>query len=759
MTDIHDENAQAAQEFDASWEDAVAGREPADSDRLSGLGTRLIAEFNEAERMRHNAELRWLMDLRQYKGLYEPEVEASLKDRSKAFKRLTSTKVDTLTALMLELLFPSGKDRNYTLEPSARPSLAPAKMNEIKDALRAATGGGQGVTREVIDAAIRDAATKCAHSMGAVIDDQLSESRYRRTSKAVLFSGCLYGTGVLKGPLATKEQQISYVFDERRRRYIEKVVEHTRPRFEQIPIWRFYPDMEATDIKDCRYVWEHHRLTKSSLIELSRRPGFDEAALIEYSRTYKDGCADRRTYESELRNIGEKQTFTLETSGLYDVFERYGWIDGEDLAACGVDIAQERRHEVFFANVWVMPNGQVVRVQRLRPGAGYIYHLFQFREDETSIFAEGIATVMRDDQDMTNAATRAAIDNAAVTAGAQLVLNMKDLAPNEDTSNIRPFRIWKQISGDSQYSPVKAVELPNHTTQLLSLAQYFEQSADDTTMVPRYMTGDNPTNGAAATMGGLSMLLGQGKISIKSLAVNFDEGITRPALTALVGWNMLYHPDQSIKGDFVVIARGASSLVAKEVRAQQATQFTAGLSPEERKYVKFLPLLREKAAANEFDDIVMSDAEAKEADNNPAMQQAQQVQQMAVELDIAKKKAELLDLTAKTQKTQMETLRQKALAMGEFMKGLYVACQAAGIVIQDPKVAAAADEIARSGGFLDQTPQEQVQAQAQSDAVPTAIPAPQTPQPAPVPSAAPAVPQPQAGAERGIETAALGMAQ
>lgn len=760
---IEANTAQVEASFDAAWDDVVAGKpQNNDLDKFSGLGSRLLTEFQEAERARRDVEERWLQDLRQYKGKYSPEVEAAIKDRSKAFKRITATKVDTLTALMLDLLFPNGKERNYTLEPSSRPQLPPFKMHELKEALRKALQG-QVPPRDVIDQTIKQAAEDAARKHCDVIDDQLAETRYRHEAKAVLHSGHLYGDGVMKGPLATAETQVSYEWDEKRSRYREVVKTYTRPSFVQVPVWRFYPDMEATEIKNCRYVWEHHRLTKAAILSLAKTKGFDEQAMIDYVTANADGRADMRQYESEFREVSDKQSMPLQNAGLYDVFERYGWIDGRDLVAAGVEIPPERQHETFFANVWLLADGQVIRVQKLRAGIGYLYHLYQFREDETSIFADGIATVMRDDQDMSNAATRAALDNAAITAGSQLVVNTQDLAPNEDVSTFRPFRIWKQVKGDSQFSPVKAVDLPNHTSELLNLAQYFEQSADDTTMVPRYMGGDNPTTGAAATMGGLSMLLGQGKLSIKSLAVNFDEGITRPALTALVGWNMLYHPDADIKGDFVVLARGASSLVAKEVRAAQAAQFGASLRPEEARFVKWKKLLDAKAEANEFQDVVMSDQEAKAVEDDPTAKQLQQLQAQSIQLDIATKAAKLQQIKTETLEIEMSALLKKSQAMETTIQALYESLQGAGIAVQNPAISIAADHIARQAGFtsaeqpapVQQSPQPAQQAPQQhpvSPAAPSAMPAP-------IPSAAPRVPDAGQGVAAGIETPAVGAGQ
>lgn len=720
--------------FDRAWDEK---QEAVPFDALNPIGNRLVTEFGDAERMRQPTEERWLSDLRQYKGIYPPEVMALLKDRSTAFKRLTAQKVDIATSMLLDLLFPASKERNFSVEASPKPILPPFRMRELETALAAAMQG-QAIPPAAMEQAVKQAADDSAKRMAAVMDDQLTEARYEKQVKRVLFSGHLYGTGILKGPLAKRETRVSYEWNEDKQRWGEAVNYSTRPIYERVPVWRFYPDMEATDLEHCRYVWQHHRLTKAAMLDLAGRKGFNKPALIQYVQSNPDGRADLRAYEAELRTLADKnQTTATVDSGLYDVFERYGWIDASELQQCGVAVPNDRLHEVVFANLWILPDGSVVRAQLMRQGASFPYHLYQFREDESCIFAEGIGTIMRDDQDTANAATRAALDNAALSAGSQFVFNKSELAPETDFTAIFPRKVWIQTKGDSQYSPVKAVDLPNHTQWLLQLAEYFENSADETTMMPRFLAGDGAVQGAGATMGGLSMLLGQSKVIIKSLVTNFDEGITKPALTALLGWNMLYHPDNSIKGDFGVLAKGASSLVAKEVRAQQAMQFNQSVPPEARKYVKWLDVARKLADAAEFDGVVMDDEEAKQIDQNPMMGETQKLQMAMAQANLAIAQAKAADLQASAQKRMVDALESKASAMENMIRGLYSAFQAAGLAVQNPGVAAAADEIARSAGWTDQTPQQQV---------PT-----QQGQPVNVPPMQGA----QAGANAGIETMSL----
>ena len=96
---------------------------------LAALGARLLMEFAQAEQDRTDTETRWLKDLRQYKGQYDPEVLALIgPKRSRAFVRKTRVKVKTVDSRVADLLFPAGNDKNYEVAPTPKPMVAPEML-------------------------------------------------------------------------------------------------------------------------------------------------------------------------------------------------------------------------------------------------------------------------------------------------------------------------------------------------------------------------------------------------------------------------------------------------------------------------------------------------------------------------------------------------------------------------------------------------------------------------------------------------------
>jgi hypothetical protein len=226
------------------------------------------------------------------------------------------------------------------------------------------------------------------------------------------------------------------------------------------------------------------------------------------------------------------------------------------------------------------------------------------------------------------------------------------------------------------------------------------------------MTGENATQGAAGTSSGLSMLMGAVNIVIKDLITAWDEGITQPFITGMYRWNMQFNRDPEIKGDFDVKARGTASLVAKEVRARQLNEFGAlTANPMDAPFINRHKLNLLRAEANEMSDVVFTEDEVAAQQNS---EQAQIQQQMAMKTQMAalaemEGKAATAMANAKLQQVKAGEVLANidlivAKAVSTKVEGIYAALQAAGVAVAQPMIAPAGDELLRSAGFKDATP-------------------------------------------------------
>jgi hypothetical protein len=137
------------------------------------LGADLLSTFHEYEVDRRLTEERWIKDLRQYRGEYDPEVLAKLHPkRSKAFLSLTRTKTKTVSARETDLLFPANGDKNWSINPSPIPELVPQIIEKISLQYQEATG--EAPDEVMIRKFINEEAEKRARNMEQEMHDQLN---------------------------------------------------------------------------------------------------------------------------------------------------------------------------------------------------------------------------------------------------------------------------------------------------------------------------------------------------------------------------------------------------------------------------------------------------------------------------------------------------------------------------------------------------------------------------------------------------------
>jgi hypothetical protein len=157
--------------------------------------------------------------------------------------------------------------------------------------------------------------------------------------------------------------------------------------------------------------------------------------------------------------------------------------------------------------------------------------------------------------------------------------------------------------------------------------------------------GDVSGGGSEAlrTTGNVSMIMGAASLPIRDTVRNFD-AFTISVISSLVKWNMKFAPDPDRDGDSNVIARGSTSLIAKEVLANALNQLRASVTPAEAPNINDRKLLIERMKATdlpidsvlETEDVAAKKAEAQQ-------QQTQQQQELANQEVMAKTRQMLAD--------------------------------------------------------------------------------------------------------------------
>lgn len=639
-------------------------------DGIARLGSMLAGRFNQYEWDRRVSELQWERNQRQYLGVYDPDIERNMDvNRSRAYPKLTRVKCVSMLSRLMNLLFPVD-DKNWTVLPSAVPDLDEADLQGILDALyppppvqtptstdnlnaampSAGTPPPVVPDDDKIEQAIRDFALKRARKMELEIEDQLQELGGMRIMdwvvlcRLVLQSGIRYGMGVLKGPFVQEQDQRTWTADAQGRITAQKITAY-RPRYEFVQLWDYYPDLSVRRLDQMDGQFERVVMSRHELIKLKTRPDFFASQIDKVFNQIPTGNYKRRAYETEILAMGPQLNVLHANTNKYEAYVWTGFISASELSECGVAVDDADEHEDVKAIVWTV-NGIVIKAEvspwtKLKQGDQMaMYHHFVFEENESSLFGNGLPQIMRDSQMGVCSAVRMAIDNASIQRNFEV--NTQLLRMDMDITSIEPDKIWYRDDDSPatlQYPAVRSVDLPMHLPEMMNLAKMFSQFADTETFV-NAATGGDMQNGPSEpfrTAAGASMLRGDAALPFKDVVRNFDR-FTESVINSMLIFNKNFNTKDNIHGDFQPIARGATSLIAKEVLGIQLDALAQTLTPEEKVYLKPRNLLRARVRVRDLDvaDLVMNDSEcdAVDAANQQKQQQAESNQQQLMSAQI-----------------------------------------------------------------------------------------------------------------------------
>jgi hypothetical protein len=680
------------------------------SGAMSAFGFRLHNQFSQNKAYRRAKELMWLEDLRSYKGIYDPDVRIEA-GNSRVYPKIPRSKVNIVLSRLHEMLFPS-KEKNWELDVTPYPQISKEIVTQIAMGLVTQDEQGQPVipTEVELRLVIDKFAKETCSRMSVQIDDQLTEMDYSEETKKVLRSGLQYGTGIMKGPMVGKKTKRRWVPSEKNIDFEEEVSDDDFPDLQFVRLWDWYPDMTGTEIEKMTGSFERHVMTKHDLRLLLKREDFYSDIITQFLYDHPDGNYTPENWESDLQLIdieaqggrGEKGFSTVSSGSndsrnvgashqpgkKYEVCEFWGYVDGNDLEACGLSVPDVELE--YAANVWVLGNKPIKAV--LYSNALDMYKVFYYEKDETSIFGEGLVRVMRHSALSIAAGARMVLDNSSCVSGPQVEVNWSLMTPDTDLNSFYPRKIWyREGKGiDAQYPAIRTYNIDSHIEELIQVIELFKSFGDEETTLPTWLIGQQVNNETAqATSGRNATVL----VSIKDIVKNFDT-FTEHIIRDMYAWNMDFNPRQDIKGDFKCKARGVSSLVMKEIRMQALTQLTSTLTPQEWDWVPEGDMVREKFKAHDLDITLLTEEEVAKKRAERDQSEMNKLQIEMVKSEIAKNKAQSMSLLTKAKKVNVEATKD-AQTPPELPQGADPRVTDAEVALKGTEVTAKEAEIRR----------------------------------------------------------------
>lgn len=356
-------------------------------------------------------------------------------------------------------------------------------------------------------------------------------------------------------------------------------------------------------MSEAEYVVQRHRMSRSQLRGLKKRPMFREESIEEAVVLGPDYTPEywETVLEDNATNSGETQR--------YEVLEFWGMMDAEIAEDAGLEFPPEfSDSDQVQVNAWVC-NGQTLRLV-INPfvPARIPYHAAPYEANPYSFFGVGIAENMADTQLLMNGFMRMAVDNSALSGNLLIEVDETNLVPGQ-SMDIYPGRVFRRQSG----SPGQAIfgtKFPNVSNELMMMFDKARQLADESTGMPSYAHGSTGIMSTGRTASGMSMLMGAAAQNIKAVVKNIDDYLLGPLGRSMFAFNMQFNFDKGLLGDLEVVSKGTESLMRNEVRSQRLLQFMQLSSNQMMApFVRYDYILRELAASMDLDeDLILNDA-------------------------------------------------------------------------------------------------------------------------------------------------------
>src|SRR6056300_1404695 len=596
---------------------------------VSGIIPFVMDRYQRAEDYRYNDEERWLRSYRNYRGLYGSDVQFTEAEKSRVFIKVTKTKTLAAYGQIVDVLF-AGNKFPISVEPTVLPEGVVADVNfdpKKPEELRGDTalsspygfkGDGRdlpkGATEKTLEEMLGHLEEKlsevegleegvgqtptavtfspamiAAKNMEKQIMDQLQESGASKQLRSTAFEMALFGTGVMKGPFSVDKEYPSW--DEEGE---YSPVFKTIPQVSHVSVWNFYPDPDSTNIDQAQYVIERHKMSRSDLRALKRRPYFRDNVIDEVIAEGENYT--KKYWEDDLIDYNQDNDIDR-----FEVFEYWGMIDTELLKEQGVDIPKELKDiEELQVNVWVSGDKLLRVVLNPFKPAKIPYMAAPYELNPYSFFGVGLAENMDDTQTLMNGFMRMSVDNAVLSGNLLIEVDETNLVPGQDLS-VYPGKVFRR-QGGAPGQAIFGTKFPNVSNENLQLFDKARQLADESTGLPSFSHGQTGVSGVGRTASGISMLMSAANGSIRTVIKNVDDYLLKPLGEGLFRFNMQFDFDPNIKGDLEVKARGTESLMANEIRSQRLMQFLQiASSPSLAPFARFQYVITEIAKSMDLD--------------------------------------------------------------------------------------------------------------------------------------------------------------
>lgn len=593
-----------------------------------GLSAYVKRCWEDAKSAKTAIQTRLLAAQRARMGKYDGQELAQIRDfgGSEEYARITDNKCRVAEGWLRDVYL-GQSEMPWTIKPTPKPDIPPDATAAIKQQLGEELANiyvvGDGampspkqtemMTKELMDAEkerLDEAARKTAERMQQKIHDQLVEGGFMPAMASFIVDLVTYPAAHFKAPVLRKQTRLQWA-PGADGKWTPSPTSKVVPQFERVDPFRIFPAPGITNPQE-GFMIEWLQYTRTDIYNLIGVPGFNEDAIRGVLQEFGAGGLKNWlgfSEDTEKDSIDDAITNTNSSHVTIDCLEFHGPVRGRDLLDWGMKAADgiTDPDKDYEACVWLIGNWVIKAQLNPDPLGRKPYYKTSYEEVPGAYWGFGIPDLLSDVQGVVNATVRGLINNMGMASGPQVEINVDRLAPGEDLTQMHAWKIWQ--TRNSEYGnngpAIQFFQPQSNVNDLLMVLERFYQLADDFSLIPRVMSGNDRISGPGRTASGTSMLLSAANKGLKGVVGNVDMHVVSKVIESVYNFNMLYDEDESIKGDCQVVARGAVSLMQLESLQLRRNEFLASTAnPIDQQIVGVegrAEILRETAKGLELD--------------------------------------------------------------------------------------------------------------------------------------------------------------
>lgn len=478
----------------------------------SSLAAHVLNVWAVNKRAKLEIERKFLRNLRQRSGVYEPEKLALilLAKGSEVFMKLTEVKCRACESWVGDIYSPAHEKGGFTMKPTPNPEMPDYVLEKIHNSvLDAVTNMAtmyvqetqQPVTREEFNSVaqkyytqlhdyetklIYKAAEEAAQKMFRKIKDQMHDGGYAKAFEEVRRDIVTFGTGFLKGPVIRKRDTL--VWQQTEVGYVPTISPTLVFEYSRVSPFDIYPSPTATSVSDGDLV-ERMRVRRSDINALIGVKGYNDANIRLALNDYADGLSSTLSIDSERDTAEGRSTTSLMDRETIEVLGFWGKVQGKKLIEYGMTTEQIPDPDIDYSVHIKMIGSYVIKaiknISNIVPYSKCVY-----TQIPGSFWGDGLPDDLEDIQSIVNAIARAIANNAAMASGPQVELNASKMKLGSDATTLVPWKIWVTDEEGIQAAPIVKFYQPKAIlNELMNVYDKFSAEADVKTGIPSIAHG------------------------------------------------------------------------------------------------------------------------------------------------------------------------------------------------------------------------------------------------------------------------------